>query len=77
MKTPKIRTIFAIVDVTKGRHVLARHFEARPAMGLCPPELRIPIVLRGYLSGQNSRDDGTSIEFTMDVESFEVGSSDR
>lgn len=77
MKTPKIITEFAIVDVTTGRAALARHFEKRPAMGLCPEHLRIPIVLRGYLSGQNSRDDGTSIEFTMDVESFEVGGGDR
>ena len=77
MKTPKIHTHFAIVDVTKGRKALARHFEARPAMGLCPADLRIPIVLRGYLSGQNSGDDGTSIEFTMDVESFEFGSGER
>lgn len=76
MKTPKIHTEFAFVDVTVGRKALARHFDKRPTMGLCPEALRIPIVLRGYLSGQNSRDDGTSIEFTMDVESFEVGSGD-
>jgi hypothetical protein len=77
MKLPKITTNFVIVDVTRGRMELARHFEARPAMGVCPKDLRIPIVLRGYLSGQNSRDDGTSIEFTMDVESFEMGKDKR
>ena len=77
MKLPKIHTDLAIVDVKAGRKALSRHFEDRPALGPCPEKLRIPIVLRGYLSDQNSRDDGTSIEFVMEVESFEVGSHGR
>lgn len=47
MKTPKFHTDFAVVDVKQGRRALARHFDARPSLGPCPADLRIPIVLRG------------------------------
>ena len=72
MTKHKIKTHFALVDVTgKKRHALAAHFAERNTFGPCQEALRIPVVLYGYLDGVNSRDDGTSIEFTMQVERVE------
>ena len=72
-KIPKITSDFAILDVKTGRKALAKHFEKRPGTGHCPEELRIPVTITGFISGQNSRDDGVSIEFTIDVTSLSVG----
>lgn len=58
---------FALLDVKKGRHKLAKHFTKRPPLGPCPPELRIPVVITGFIDGVHSRDDGTSIEFQVEV----------
>jgi hypothetical protein len=63
---------FAILDVTSGRRALAKHFDARPPCGLCPEDLRIPVVIHGYLDGVNSFDDGTSREFSVNVEKVET-----
>ena len=72
IKPDEIKTSgFALIDVTKGRAKLAKHFEDRPQCGKCPEALRIPIVIHGYISGVNSRDDGTSIEFGVQVEKLE------
>lgn len=69
----RIRCIFAILDITgKVRHVLADHFKDRPRMGKCPKEMRIPVIVKGYIEGTHSRDDGTSIEFAMTVEKVEI-----
>ncbi len=65
----KIRSSgFAILDVTKGRKKLAKHFAARPPMGECPEALRLPITITGYISGVHGRDDGVSQEFSVVVE---------
>lgn len=63
-----INSDFAILDVKWGRHRLAKHFEARPSLGACPPDMRIPVVITGYIDGQHSRDDGESIEFSVIVD---------
>lgn len=69
----KIKSAYATLDVTgKGRHKLAKHFKARPGLGGCPPHLRIPVVITGYIDGQFGGDDGTSIEFNVIVENVEV-----
>jgi len=53
---------FALLDVKAGRKALAK----RIAKGE-----RIPVVIRGTICGQWSRDDGTSIEFEIGVSSVE------
>lgn len=72
----KITSDFAILDVKLGRHNLATHFEARPSLGPCPEDLRIPVTIVGYISGQHGRDDGTSIEFSVEVEHISLKPAD-
>lgn len=55
----KINSTFAILDVKRGRVELAR----RVNVG----ETRIPVTVRGYITEVHSHDDGTSIEFQIDV----------
>lgn len=57
----KIDSTFAILDVKRGRVQLARRVNAG--------EKRIPVTVRGYITDVHSNDDGTSIEFTIDVTS--------
>ncbi|MBC2806572.1 hypothetical protein C3Y94_025820 [Rhizobium ruizarguesonis] len=66
----KITSEFAVLDVKDGRHELHKHFEARPALGPCPDELRIPITITGYIDSSWGTDDGTSIEFSMIIENI-------
>ena len=63
----KIKSNFAILDVKKGRKKLVRHFDE------CPKRPRIPILIEGYIDGQHSEDDGTSIEFSVEVTSVRAG----
>jgi hypothetical protein len=63
---------FAILDVRKGRKLLAKHFESRPRLGKCPKALRIPVVIRGYIDCVNGSDDGTSQEFAVTVTGLEL-----
>lgn len=51
---------FALLDVKAGRAKLAKRIAAGE---------RIPVVIRGTLHGQWSRDDGVSIEFEIEVSS--------
>lgn len=68
----QIKSDFAILDVKQGRAKLAKHFEKRPRMGVCPEDLRIPVTIAGYLDGQAGNDDGTSIEFSVHVDHVET-----
>jgi hypothetical protein len=54
----KLRSSFAIVDIEKGRHRLARRLQDSGP---------IEVVLRGRLTQPWGSDDGTSIEFNMEV----------
>ena len=72
MSAHKITSDFAILDVKRGRQKLSEHFAARPRMGACPKELRIPVVIHGYLDCQHGNDDGTSTEFAVTVTNLEV-----
>jgi hypothetical protein len=62
-----VKSDFALLDVTVGRKKLEKHFQKRVQLGPCAPELRIPIVIHGYLDGIWGGDDGISQEFTMTV----------
>ena len=53
-----ITSTFAILDVKKGRAALAKAVKAGK---------EFDVVIRGTLDCQHSRDDGTSIEFSLDV----------
>lgn len=55
-----INSTFALLDVEKGRADLSR----RIAKGE-----KIPVVIRGVIAIQWGGDDGTSIEFQVDVKS--------
>jgi len=57
---------FALLDVKKGRHKLAKKMP--PGSGYLPDDERIPIAIYGYISHQHGSDDGTSIEFGVAVE---------
>lgn len=55
-----ISSNFAIIDVKGGRVKLAKRVNAGE---------RIPVTIRGYIDTVHSQDDGTSIEFSIDVTS--------
>lgn len=57
---------FAILDVKHGRVQLARRVRDMEQLGI---PVRIPVTIRGYITGTWSNDDGTSIEFQIDVAS--------
>lgn len=61
----KITSTFAILDVRVGRKGLATY--------LSPGSMRVPVTIRGHIDYQWSGDDGTSIEFAVDVASIKTG----
>lgn len=65
MKLPKITSLFAILDVKRGRKSLERAYEKEPQM-------RIPVIIFGELAGPHSRDDGESIEFQVIVSQVDL-----
>ena len=62
--TTQIDSTFALLDVKKGRTALRRRFERAPG-------LRVPVLIKGFITDQWGRDDGTSVEFTVEVTSAE------
>jgi hypothetical protein len=68
----KLKSDFAILDVKAGRAALFKHFAKRPRVGMCPPELRIPVTNTGYIEGVHGNDDGVSREFSIYVEKVET-----
>jgi len=69
----KLQSKYAILDVMRGRKGLSKIMP--PGSNHLPHAERIPVVITGYISHQHGSDDGTSIEFGVDVESVEVGST--
>ena len=69
----KLKSEFAILDVKVGRGPLTKRFALRPKFGPCPKDLRIPVVIKGFIDGVHSRDDGVSREFSIEVTSVETG----
>lgn len=55
-----INSTFAILDVMRGRVSLARRINFGE---------RIPVTIRGYIDTVHGNDDGTSIEFSLEVTS--------
>lgn len=55
-----INSDFAILDIKRGRVEMAKRINRGE---------RIPVTIRGYLDTVHSRDDGTSIEFSLQVTS--------
>lgn len=65
MNIPRISSDFAVLDVKRGRKALAKAV-------LHAPDRRIPVVIRGFLDSPHSRDDGTSVEFSVHVTHVEL-----
>lgn len=55
----QIQSDYATLDVKRGRVALARRIAAG--------DDRIPVTIRGYITGVNGEDDGDSIEFRVEV----------
>lgn len=72
MTKPSIKSTFAILDVKAGRKALAKRFASAPRLGECPKDLRLPVIVKGYIDGAWSGDDGISQEFTVTVTSVET-----
>ena len=56
----RISSDFALLDVKQGRVALARRINAGE---------RVPVTIRGYIDTVHGSDDGTSIEFSIEVTS--------
>jgi hypothetical protein len=56
----------AVLDVTEGDRALARHFRDRFLSEECPPGLRIPVLIDGYLDGMG-RKVAAGQEFTLTI----------
>jgi len=64
---------FAILDIKKGRQVLAEFYKTMPrTFGATPEAYRIPVIITGYIAGVWGRDDGISQEFYVTVERVET-----
>jgi hypothetical protein len=67
----KIRSKFALLDVTYGRKALDRLMP--PGSQSLPKDERIPVTIEGFISHRHGSDDGVSIEFGVDVTSVKLG----
>ena len=67
---------FAILDVKAGRAKLAKHFAKRPRLGPCPKDMRVPVIIRGYIDDIHGSDDGVSREFSVTVTSVSTRKSE-
>lgn len=67
----KLQSDFALLDVKRGRQALAKRMP--PGSQSLPKDKRIPVVIHGWISHRHGADDGTSIEFGVDVDRVEVG----
>lgn len=67
-----VKSDFAILDVKAGRAALNRHFARRPRLGTCPPKMRVPVTITGYIDGVWGVDDGVSREFSVTVKSVKT-----
>lgn len=70
----KLKSDFALLDVTHGRKQLDRLVERNGKKGAKAHDLpeRIPVVIRGWITHRHGSDDGTSQEFGVEVERVEV-----
>jgi hypothetical protein len=66
----KLKSRSAILDVEHGRKQLAARMP-RGSLSLTGED-RIPVVIHGWISHRHGADDGTSIEFGVDVDRVDV-----
>jgi hypothetical protein len=71
----EIKSDFALLDVKTGRGPLKKHFAKRPRFGGCPPAMRIPVTITGYIDDVWGGDDGVSREFGVVVQSVKIKKS--
>jgi len=64
--TKRINSRFALLSVRGGRRALARRCEGTR-------DARIPVTIRGFITGTWSGDDGVDQEFAVDVTGVEEG----
>lgn len=64
----KLQSDFALLDVKRGRKQLAKLMPN----GSQRTDNVIPVIIKGYISHRHGNDDGTSIEFGVDVTSVEI-----
>lgn len=69
MKSPTVKADFALVDIKRGRKGLLKIVGDHGH--------RVPVTLKGYIVGDWSRDDGTSIEFEIDVREHKLGKPEK
>ena len=69
----KLQSDFALLDVKKGRHKLYRLLGNTPSGPKPNEDKKVRVTITGYIVGAWDRDDGTSREFQVDVDSVEVG----
>lgn len=72
MPAHKLKSTFALLDVKAGRAALNKHFAKRPPLGECPPKMRVPVTITGYIDGVWGGDDGVSREFSVVVQSVKT-----
>jgi len=60
---------FALLDVKSGRKGLSNHFCGKSYSDA----KKIPVTIKGFIAGQWGDDDGTSIEFHVEVDSVKLG----
>lgn len=63
MKPPRFNSTYGMLDVMKGRKALAKHLKAHGG---------VSVLIHAVLTDPFGSDDGTSIEFNMDVSKVEV-----
>lgn len=66
----RLQSDFALLDVKHGRRQLDKLCDKTGGHDL--PE-RIPVVIRGWITGRHGMDDGISQEFTVEVSRVETG----
>lgn len=67
----RLKSDFAILDVTTGRKKLADHFGGVSQLDRLSV-LKVPVVIHGFIDDQWGGDDGTSIEFSVEVTKVEL-----
>jgi hypothetical protein len=63
----EIKIKSAMVDVTKGQHLIAKKLNGRPTFGPCPEEFRVPVTLEGYIQHEWCDDEDGLQSFVMVV----------
>lgn len=66
----KIKSGFALLDVTHGRKALAAKMP--PGSKSLDRDARIPVTIQGFITHRHGSDDGTSIEFGVEVTKVEI-----